>query len=167
MKRFIYLLVSLFVLCGLIFPMCFAEKDNSSKDGSDWNYNQDPVMLLESVKHNANKYKSEQVQNTQYDTIQSKCGELWGDSRFTITRTLCNIKEKSKSYLQYVIFIWLTLATILIIRNWFKLVTSSDRWKEIKNFEKNIIYIVIGVVLILSFYRILDIFVSFVNFVTE
>ncbi len=171
MKKFIYLLISLFILWGLTFPMCLAQNgDDGEWNGaktSDWNFNQSPTMVLEAVKHNANKYKSEQVQNTQYDNIQSNCGELWVDSRFTITRTLCNIKEHSKSYLQYVIFIWLTLATILIIRNWFKLVTSPDRWKEIKNFQKNIIYIVIGVALILSFYWILDIFVSLVNFVTE
>jgi hypothetical protein len=56
---------------------------------------------------------------------------------------LCNIKANLGNYLQYVVYIGLTAATILLIRNGFKLVTASDRGKQMSEFKKNFIYIII------------------------
>jgi 4-hydroxybenzoate polyprenyltransferase len=64
-------------------------------------------------------------------------------------------------------FIGLTAATILLIRNWFLIVKSTDREKQIWVFKKNLLYIVIWVFLLIWFYYIIDIFVSVVNIVTE
>ena len=159
MKKFIYLIVSIFVFMGSFLSVSLAE---------DRNFNQDPVDVLEAIKHNANKYKIEQVQNTKYDKISSKtCRELAVESKYTISRTLCSIKESSGSYLQYVVYAWLTLATIILIRNWFQLIISDNRWKQIGVFKQNIKYITIGVILLISFYWILDIFVSLVKFVEK
>ena len=128
------------------------------------------MTVLDSVKWNANKNRSEQVQKTKLDNTTSRyCNELGVsvESNFTITKTLCNIKMNISSYLEYLIYIWLTAATIFIIRNWFQLVTSPDRGKQIWVFKKNIIYIVVGVILLISFYYIIDIFVSMVKLVAE
>jgi hypothetical protein len=62
-------------------------------------------------------------------------------------------------------YIWLTGATIFIIRNWFKIVTATDKEKQIWVFKKNMINLIIWVILLTSFYFILDAFVSVVNFV--
>ena len=178
MKKIIYLSISLLIVSVLLLSVSMAQEgagqrkswDRENKQSTERNLIQSPVGLLETVKHNANKYKSEEVQNTPLDNTNSLvCNESlwWAKRSFTITRTLCNIKLNMKPYLQYIIYIWLTAATILIIRNWFLLVVSPDRSKQIKTFQKNILYIIIGVALILSFYRILDIFVSFINFVVE
>jgi hypothetical protein len=64
-------------------------------------------------------------------------------------------------------YIGLSAATILLIWNGFKLVTSSDREKQMTTFKKNLIYIIIWVVLLVAFYFIIDVFVSFVNLVGE
>jgi 4-hydroxybenzoate polyprenyltransferase len=64
-------------------------------------------------------------------------------------------------------YVGLTAATILLIRNWFKIVTSTDREKQVGVFKKNLLYIVIWVVLLIWFYYIIDIFVSVVNLVTD
>jgi hypothetical protein len=104
------------------------------------------------------------------DVVTSKYSECYWiapDSRFTITRTLCSIKANIKDYLQYVMYIGLTAATILLIWNWFKIVTASDQGKQIWEFKKNLIYIVIWVLLLIWFYYIIDIFVSVVNLVAE
>jgi hypothetical protein len=69
--------------------------------------------------------------------------------------------------MQYAIYFWLTAATIFLIRNGFKIVTSQDREKEINAFKKRFMYVVIGVVLLVSFYIIIDIFVSVVNLVLQ
>lgn len=173
MKNFLYLSVSLFVICGLFFSVCSADKNEewwgSQTEPTERNFNQTPDQLLSTVTQKANLYKKEAVQNTKLNGVNSRsCDEAISvGANFTITKTLCNIKQGIRPYLQYIIWAWLTGATILLIRNWFKLVTSTDRTKQIKEFQKNIIYIIIGVALIISFYWILDIFVSFINFVAE
>ena len=135
-----------------------------------WNFNQDPVAVLNEVKHEANNNPATRIQNTDLDVVTSKiseCDWIAPDSRFTLTRTLCSIKAHIKDYLQYVMYIGLAAATILLIWNWFKIVTASDQWKQIGEFKKNLIYIVIWVVLLIWFYYIIDIFVSVVNLVAE
>ena len=135
----------------------------------DWHFDDDnPVKVLETVKKNANAYKSEEVQKTQLDNTTSKyCTDIGVDDRFTFTRTLCYIKNNVWSYLQYVMFIWLAAATILLIWNWFKLVTSSDRGKQMTTFKKNLIYIIIWVTLLLWFYYFLDIYVWIINLFSD
>ena len=118
----------------------------------------------------ANDNPATRIQNTDLDVVTSKiseCDWIAPDSRFTLTRTLCSIKANIKDYLQYVMYIGLAAATILLIWNWFKIVTASDQWKQIGEFKKNLIYIVIWVVLLIWFYYIIDIFVSVVNLVAE
>jgi hypothetical protein len=82
-----------------------------------------------------------------------------------LTKTFCSIKLAIKWYLQYIIYIWLAWATIFIIRNWFRIVTSTDREAQMKKFKTNMINLIIWVILLTSFYIILDVFVSVVNFI--
>lgn len=121
--------------------------------------------LLNAVKYDANSKASDRVQNTKLDAMNSST--CWIDSRYTLTRTLCFIRENIHDYLQYVIYFWLAAATILLIRNGFKLVTASDKDKQIWAFKKNLIYIIVWVVLLIWFYVIIDIFVSVTNTVLE
>lgn len=142
-----------------LFPISFSLSYNRS---------QNPVSLINDVKYEANKDKSQQIQNTEYDNVTSSasaCAELSVDSRFTIVRTLCSLKNLSRDYVQYVMYIWLAAATIFIIWNGFQIVTSSDREKQMWIFKKNIVYIIIWVVLLIGFYYIIDLFVSVVNLV--
>ena len=56
-------------------------------------------------------------------------------------------------------------ATIFIIRNWFKIVTATDKEAQIKKFTSNMLHLAIWVILLTSFYFILEAFVSVVNFI--
>lgn len=135
-----------------------------------YNRSQSPVGIVNQVNEQANKKKSQQIQNTKYDDVSSDastCHDFSLDGRFTIARTLCSLKELSRNYLQYVMYIWLAAATIFIIRNWFQIVTSTDKEKQLWTFKKNILYIIIWVVLLIGFYYILDLFVSVVNLIAE
>ena len=139
--------------------------DTPSWTKTSWSRN-NPMSFLENVVDKANE--NDEVQNTDLDGISSKaCNELWVDGRFTFSKTLCYIKNNIKDYLDYMLYFWLTIATILIIRNGFQLVTAQDGSKQIEKFKKNMIYIVIWVVLLISFYYIIDIFISVVNLVGE
>ena len=144
------------------------EKDEYAVSHNNSIFNQNPVRTLDTFHDKANNNLGDRVQRTDLDTISSgPCKELSVDGRFTITRTLCNIKASIWDYLQYIMYIGLAAATILLIWNWFKLVTSSDREKQIWTFKKNLIYIIIWVVLLVAFYFIIDVFVSLVNLVGE
>ena len=162
MKKILYSFIALWIPFMVTFFTNVTYAD-------DWHFDDDnPVKVLETVKKNANAYKSEEVQKTQLDNTTSRyCTDIWVDNRFTFTRTLCYIKNNVWSYLQYVMFIWLAAATILLIWNGFKLVTSSDRGKQMTTFKKNLIYIIIWVTLLLWFYYFLDIYVWIINLFSD
>ena len=159
MKKYYILFIWIF---ALLFPISFS---------SSYNWSQSPTNLVKEIKYEANKDKSQQIQNTEYDAVTSKddacLSEVNWDGRMSITRTLCSLKNLSRDYLQYVMYIGLTAATIFIIRNWFKIVTSSDREKQMWTFKKNMLYLVIWITLLIWFYYIIDLFVSVVNLVAE
>lgn len=136
---------------------------------SEWNFEKNPVGIVDQVKTEANKKTSNDIQNTDLDRVTSKTDkcDISVDSRFTLTRTLCYIQANIKDYLQYVMWFGLTAATILLIRNWFKIVTATDREKQISSFKQSLLYITIWVVLLIWFYYIIELFVSVVNVVTE
>ena len=157
MKKIFCLLVSCFALISLVLPIYSVNA---------WSFYDNPVWLVDDIKSEANKKQSEQVQNTDLDVVTSKlseCDWIAPDSRFTLTRTFCSIKKNIKDYLQYVMYFW----TILLIINWFKIVTSKDRENAINSFKDNLRHIVIWVVLLIWFYYIIDVFVSVVNLIAE
>lgn len=135
-----------------------------------WNFENGAVWILDSVNDEANKKVFSEVQNTDLDVVTSKssdCDWIAPGTRFTITRTMCSIKANMKDYIQYVMYFGLAAATFFLIRNGFKIVTSSDREKQISAFKKNLWYIVIWVLLLTWFYYVIDIFVSVVNLIVE
>ena len=137
MKKLTYLLLTIFILLELPISICLADK----KSGRS--FNNSPVSIFDEVKDKANK-DTDKVQDTKLDPINSKSSnELGVDSRFTITKTLNFIKDNIQDYLQYVMFFGFSLATLFLVWNGFKLVTSQDREKEIKSFTKKVIYTVI------------------------
>jgi len=163
MKELFNSAMVLFIICSILSPIFPVQ----SKEG--WNFDSDsPFGLVSQVQDEANK--DDAIQNTKLNHVTSKfseCDWIAPDSRFTLTRTLCSIKANIKDYLQYVMYIGLTAATILIIRNGFKIVTAPDQGKQMEKFKKNLLYIVIWVFLLIWFYYIIDIFVSVVNLIAE
>lgn len=127
----------------------------------------EPIQVLDKVVDDANKNKSEDVQNTKMDKVTSKLNSCWVDGRYTFSNTLCFISNNLYYYLQYVVYIWLAMATIFLIWNGFQLVMSNDKQKQIWVFRTNLKNIWIWVILIVAFYIIIDIFVSVVNLLTE
>ena len=107
------------------------QKDDMKVSSNNSIFTQNPVRVLDSFYSQANKNSSDRVQNTDLDTVTSNhCDELSVDERFTISRTLCNIKMKIGDYLQYVLYVGLAAATILLIWNGFQLVMASDKSKQ-------------------------------------
>lgn len=125
-----------------------------------------PVRLLETVKGNANKSKYEAVQYTELDKVSSTTPRV-AAPEYTITNTLNSAKEGIRDYLQYVMYIWISGATIFLIRNAFKLVTSWDREKQMWIFKKNLTYIIIWIVLMTWFFYLISAFTGIVNLIAK
>ena len=162
MKKSIYLSILSFFAVILVLPI-------SHSDAANFNYN-DPMQAIRQVRDDANKNRVTAIQNTDLDNTTSKgsmCDGIAPDSRFTITRTLCSVKANIKNYLQYVMYIWLTAATIFLIWNGFLIVVSPNREAQMKTFTKNLKYIVVWVVLLTWFYYIIDILIWLVNLFTD
>lgn len=133
-----------------------------------WWFENWSVEFLDQVADKANRSEDQDVvQNTLLDSVTSNsyCENATIDSRYTFSNTLCWIKNNIDNYLQYAVYIWLTVATILLVWNGLKLVVSKDNQKEFDSFKKNLISIAIWVILLVAFYYIIEIFVSVVNLV--
>ena len=168
MKKIFLALISLVLLGGAFFQPTYAQESPAEKEmKEEWKFDtKNPVDLVKKVYREANDDNGSRVQRTAADNINSKyCDELWLSSNFTLARTLCSIKYSIRGYLQYIIYIWLAAATIFIIRNWFKIVTATNKEDQMKTFKKNMVNLIIWVILLTSFYFILEVFVSAVNFI--
>ena len=174
MRKIYFAFISL-VLLWMLFPAAYgqeaydpsAHQENEIKE-ERITEKSNPVDLVKKVYTKANDDRGSRVQKTAMDNVNSKyCNELYLESNFTLARTLCSIKYSIRGYLQYITYIWLTAATIFIIRNWFKIVTATDKDGQIKKFKQNMINLIIWVVLLTSFYFILEAFVSVVNFLAS
>lgn len=139
-----------------------SENDLKVRDVSKNN----PVKLLETVKGNANKSKYTAVQHTELDNVSSTTAIVY-TKEYTITNTLNSAKVGIRDYLQYVMYIWISGATIFLIRNAFKLVTSWDREKQMWIFKKNLTYIIIWIVLMTWFFYLISAFTGIVNLIAE
>ena len=174
MKKFC-LLLSVFILWGVLCSTAYAQQQKiqqvsnapaEKEDNSRREFSNNPTDLLKKMYRESNDDKGNKVQATRLDNVNSNhCDEIGVGGEFTIYRTICSIKYAIRSYLQYIMYIWLVGATIFIIRNWFKIVTATDKDGQIKKFKENMINIIIWVVLLTSFYFILEAFVSVVNFI--
>lgn len=126
--------------------------------------NDTPENFLNRIVQTSNSnFKSQQ---TQLDDVSAT--STWGTwDKYKITSTLGNISGQIEPYLQWLTFIGLTGAVILLMRNGFKLVTNSsgmvDGW-DIKTVKGNIQNIIIGVVILTWFVAIIKIVVWLLNF---
>jgi len=149
------LLWALFILAWLVVfvqGVVFAQSD------SRWKYGNNPTAILNEVNYKANANGSYAIQETALDGI-----DAW-NSRDRIYQTLDDIRDKISPYLQWMVYIGLSAAVILLIYNWFLMVTGGlhDSWK----FEKlkgNMINIGIWVLLLTWFYSVLKLIMALVN----
>ena len=77
MKKLLYLFILLFTFSISIFSLTYAQGTpggDGPTEETGWVFEKGPAKLLEEIKYNANKKRSEEVQNTPLDYITSKAG---------------------------------------------------------------------------------------------
>ena len=160
-----WILLALFGMILMLFTLPSFATPNFKNNSKYFSAGGNATSLAETIHNEIPE------QNTDLEKVNSvaSCADLalGATSNYTITKTLCYLKAHINDYMQYAIYFWLTAATIFLIRNGFKIVTSQEREKEINAFKKRFMYLVIWVVLLVSFYIIIDIFVSVVNLVLQ
>lgn len=139
------ILILLFVFASLFLSISYA--------ASWWTPESDPFQVLESVKDTANEKPDSRIQDTALDAIEDR---WWYGRQYKIANTLDYLRESIYPYLQWIVYIWLVAAVILIIYNWFLMVTNAihNDW-DMAKVKKNLMNIVIWVILLTWFYFII------------
>ena len=151
MKKIILVIMA---ICYVLPLFSFAQDD------SRWKYGGNPIQILKNVVSEANDdYK---IQETVLDEVTDT---LWTYSpNYKLANTLDWLRKNINPYIQYAVYIWLSVAVILLIYNGLLMVTNSlhGEW-EFAKVKKNIINIVIGVIILTWFYFIIKLTVSLIN----
>lgn len=143
------------VLSLLFAPVCltFAASDNWGGYGSN------PVEVLDSVVGEANDV--DQIQETSLDRINN---QEWAYVWFQISNTLDWLRLHIATYLQWIVYIGLSLAVILLIYNGFLMVTHVvHKEGDFSKIKKNIMNIFIWVIILTSFYAIIKLVIGILN----
>jgi hypothetical protein len=154
MKKFLLVLfASVFT-----FPL-FAQEIN-------WNAGKNsPVDLLNAFNDVTNA--EHRIQETALDGVTSQSAGYSGNIKFRITNTLEYLKNNIHPYIQWIVYLGLALATILLIYNGFLMVTNvvNGGQGELSKIKGNFINIGIGVIVLTGFYYLIDIITAIINFV--
>ena len=146
------------VLCYSLPLLSFAQLSNDNRG----KYGADPIQILDNVVSEANdEYK---IQQTALDGATDKQWSISLWSAYKITNTLDWFRNNINPYLQWAVYIGLSLAVVLLIYNGLLMVTNAiHKEGETAKIKKNIINIVIGVLILTGFYFIIKLAVSLIN----
>lgn len=125
-----------------------------------WWYGTTPTEVLDSVVGKANTEM--QFQETALDGISNDQGAY--QSEFQVANTLDWLRMNIAPYLQWLVYIGMSLAVILLIYNGFLMVTHSIHNEgDFTKVKKKIMYIAIGIIILTSFYAIIKLVVGLIN----
>lgn len=135
----------------------FAQTNNTPGRVGWWN---SPEEIAATIADKANE--DIRVQDTKFDKITNK---QWAYGKnYQITNTLERIRKNIQPYLQWMLYIGLIGATILLIWNGFRLVTSSViSWGDMKTVKGNIQTILVGVLIMTSFLILIKLVMAVIN----
>lgn len=142
-----------FWICILFWLIGFSLAQTSNSWGSAWS---DPREVLNSLEKKANP-----KQQTKLD----KVSDVWWSysSDMKISNTLDSIRENLWPYMQWWVFIWLSLAVIFVIYNWLLLTLTPVKEEWIAKVKKRLMYLVIWIIWITWFSVIIKLVMSIVE----
>lgn len=151
------ILLSLYLLVLAMLPMVHIFGDDSR--GTYWDM---PMEVLDNVVDRADTNGNTKV------IVEPNLNNQAFWVNMKVSNTLDSLREMIWPYLQRMLYIWLAWWTLLIIRNWFLLTTTSfgDEWKK-KDIISKIKNILIGILLITWFYFIIKLVLWLINFITS
>ena len=132
-----------------------------SKRGSQGS---NPIQILDNVAANANyQYRIQDTQLNDASAIKGKFG-----TAYRITNALDDLRSEINPYLQWMIFIGLSAATMLLVYNGFRLVISGmGDAKELGAVTTNVENILKGVFVLTGFYTIVRLISIIINMISN
>lgn len=162
LKRKIFLSLFLFVFTFLLW-FILVPSFSYAKESKWWKYGSDPINILWEVKDKANGDTSNYyIQDTALDWVNDR--QWTYERKYKIANTLTYVKDNMHKYLQWLMYIWLALATILLILQGLLMVTNAThkQW-EFSNVKKNITKIFLGVFFMTGFLAVIKLVLSLVT----
>ena len=150
----VWLLCIVTLICGsCVFVYAEDVKINCDED-IRWCYNDSPPLdVLDDL------VKNDSVIQTELDAVTTAEQRYW-NPWLKISETANSVRTNISVYLQWIAFIGLTWAVILIMYNWIRLMFSPLSPDQAAWVKKRLLYILFGVLLLTWFYFLLSIFLS-------
>jgi hypothetical protein len=159
MKGYIYC-----VLWVLSVFAAFLTLNFSSVFASRNAYSEQPFgaeKVLDQVVNNSDK----RIIESPLDEVTRIEGQFDSDSR--ISNTLDSLRQNLSQYLNWILFLGLSGATILIVYNGLLMVTTPLTWDQLEKVKKRLINILVWVLVMTGFYFIIKVTLSIMNLVLE
>lgn len=157
MRKRWYLIITCLAWALFGTVVVFAQSSASVKcDGwGRWCYSDsnDPLVILKEIVNNDDS----DIIETKLDTVNNTA-IYW--AAFTLAWTLESVRQQMSPYVQWIAFIGLAAAVIMIIYNGVLLVTTPLSPDQVANVKKRMIYIAAWVALITWFYFIMKILLA-------
>lgn len=152
----------IFSLSLLLFPIAIGSFPTHAQQNTFINWEKSPTEVVTNIVELANDHQD--IQNTPLNRIEWKQSQFSVGGKYKITGTLDWIRRNIQPYLQWLLFLGLTIATILLIYNGFRLVTNSAiGGGDIKTVKGNIQDILTGVVIMTGFLIFLKLVMAVLN----
>lgn len=141
-----------FLLVGNVFA-------STTTNDSRWDKGSSPIEILDRVAWESNaEYR---IQETALDNVTD---DQWAyATEYKIANTLDSIRIKIAPYLQWIFYIGLSAATLLIVYNGFLLVTWAVSGEDYKKVIGRIKNIAIGILVLTGFALIVRIFLAILS----
>lgn len=128
-----------------------------------WERGSTPIKILEKVRDKANNDRWYEIQDTALDNIMENAPKT---NPYRIHSTLELVRRKINVYLQWMMYIGLSVATILLIYNGFLMVTGAfhKSW-DFSEVKKNVSRIIVWVLIMSAFWAIVKLILAAVNLI--
>lgn len=123
-----------------------------------------PIILIDSVAHSINSW--DRIQDTALNDINPNQGQY--ASEYRITNAFDAIRIQIAPYIQWTIYIGLSLAVIGIVYNWFLMVTKpAGTDGDTSKVKERLIKIIKGVFLLTGFYVIIQFILAIIGYILQ
>ncbi len=141
-----------------IFLSCMSGVLVSVSLAQDWwiyDQNTQPIEIVDRIVQQENA--STKVITTKLDNVQQNAS-FGAENK--VSGVLDSVRINLANYLEWFVFIGLTVAVLLIIYNGLQLVMNPVSGDDLKKVQKRLMYIIVGVLMMTGFYFILKVLLN-------
>lgn len=141
-----------------IFLSCMSGVLVSVTLAQDWwvyDQNTQPIEIVDKIVEGENK--DTKIVRTKLDQV-TQVWTFWAENK--VSGVLDSVRINLANYLEWFVFIGLTVAVLLIIYNGLLLVMNPVSGDDLKKIQKRMLYIIVGVLMMTGFYFVLRVLLN-------